>query len=401
MKTSEPLAPSADQSTKQAESPFVQLARSPLVPERVLKRYGAYCAIDTRFRSAARLLQCLWLKRQGVAMAPPEGRDPSTGNRAFGSILSVNDAAAGKNFLSPAIHQLALREFLLREEDAAIDEERLMGNALSSMPLAFNLFGPLALDLKLATAVFRQILPDFVQTVERILFEHSPARRDDSFLADRTAFDVAVLLITPEGKRATIFIEVKYSESLEGPIARPRDRYEEAAEEVQLYRNPASAMLRSLAIEQFWREHMLAQLIVDRELTSKAVFMAIGPRLNRRVQAAFRAYEAELLHEDSAEDRVEFVPLTLESIIQAIASAGAIELATTLWERYCDFHRVYRLAVEELATPPASAQSEAAPSGGTPANPTAASARRALPPARRRSTGAAREDLHTTSREAI
>jgi hypothetical protein len=123
------------------------------------------------------------------------------------------------------IHRLALREWLLCEDDAAIDPERLFGNALSSVPLCFSLFGPMALDLELATSVFRDLLPGFVHEVEQIIFEHSPGRRNERFLSDRTAFDLAVRVITPDGEPGTIFIEVKYSESMEGPAARMRDRY--------------------------------------------------------------------------------------------------------------------------------------------------------------------------------
>jgi hypothetical protein len=36
----------------------------------------------------------------------------------------------------------------------------------------------LTLDLKLATAVFRRLLPEFVHGVQHIAFEHSPGRRD-------------------------------------------------------------------------------------------------------------------------------------------------------------------------------------------------------------------------------
>ncbi len=269
---------------------FIQLPRTSLVPEELLRRYGAYCGIDTRFRTAARLLQCLWLKDHGIATAFSSPKVAGDTDRAFGSILSAEAARAGKNFLTPAIHRLAMQELLMREEDAAIDEERLFGNALSSMPLCFNLFAPLALDLSLATAVFRRLLPDFVHTVEQIIFEHSPGRREDRFLADRTAFDLAVRVITPSGEPATVFVEVKYSESMEGPAARMRERYDEASYQARLYREPDGAILRSLAIEQLWREHMLAQLSVDHGVTPRAVFMGIGPRLNRRVQAAFRVY---------------------------------------------------------------------------------------------------------------
>jgi hypothetical protein len=334
---------------------FTPLARIPLVPDAVLKRHGAYCAIDTRFRSAARLLQCIWLKDRGISAASPAPRvGMPTAANAFSSILSPEAARAGKNFLTPAIHRLALQELLLREDDAAIDEDRLFGNALSSMPLVFNLLAPLASDRDLATAVFRRLLPEFVHSVERIIFEHSPGRRENRFLADRTAFDAAIRVITPDGELATVYVEAKYSESMEGPAARMRDRYNEASRQVRLYRDPDSALLRSLALEQIWREHMTAQLAVDHGITARAMFVGIAPRLNRRVQAAFRVYEAELLDADERDDdRVAFAPLTLEAMIEAIADAGASETAHALWGRYCNFAEVYRLSMQELADTPA------------------------------------------------
>lgn len=384
------LTPSPADHPSSSALTFKQLTRTPFVPEAVLKRHGAYCAIDTRFRSAARLLQCLWLKDHDI---PTASSAPSRGNNtgsSFGSILDAKAARAGRNFLSPAVHRLALQELLLREDDAAIDEERLFGNALSSMPLTFSLFGPL--DRDLATAVFRRLLPGFVNTVEQIIFEHSPGRREDRFLKDRTAFDLAVRVITSDGEPATVFIEVKYSESMEGPAARMRDRYNEASRQVRLYRDPDSAILRSLALEQIWREHMTAQLAVDHGVTPRAVFMAIGPHLNRRVQAAFRVYEAELLDADQREpDRVAFAPLTLETVIEAIAAAGASELAQALWARYCDLDRVYRLSMQEIAGDEASTREAKSHAGSS------ASIKRPLPPARRRSSSLNRHCTKATS----
>ena len=333
---------------------FTSLARIPLVPDKVLKRHGAYCAIDTRYRSAARLGQSLWLRGQGIPTAFAARRDgPPNAPNAFGSILSPEAARAGKNFLTPAIHRRVLQELLMREDDAAIDEWRLFGNALSSMPMLFNLLAPLASDRELATAVFRRLMPAFVHSVEKIIFEHSPGRRDNRFLQDRTAFDAAICVITPDGELATLYVETKLSESMEGPAARMRDRYNEASRLVRLYREPDSALLRSVALEQIWRIHMTAQLAVDHGVTARAVFIGIAPRLNRRVQAAFRVYQSELLDLDDRDDRrVGFVPLTLETIIEAIADAGGSELARALWGRYCDFGDVYRLSMEELIDSP-------------------------------------------------
>lgn len=370
---------------------FRQLIRTPIVPQEVLKRHGAYCAIDTRFRAAARLQQALWLKDQSITTAADD-RTTTNPHSFLGSILSADAARAGQNFLTPSIHRLALQEWLLCEDDAAIDSERLFGNALSSMPLVFNLFGPLALDRKLATAVFRTLLPGFIHSVERMHFEHSPGRRNDRYLSDRTAFDLAVHVTTTDRSPAIIYIEVKFSESMEGPVARMRDRYSEASKAVRLYRDPDSAILRSLAIEQLWREHMTAQLAVDHEVTPRAIFMAIGPRLNRRVQAAFRVYAAELLDADQREsNRVAFAPLTLEAVIEAIAAARASKLAQALWARYCDLDRVYRLSMQELVGGDITKSNITSPPD------VPALIKPPLPPVRRRSSSSNRHRMKVTS----
>lgn len=265
------------------------------------------------------------------------------------STLSRDAARAGFNFMFPSIHAFVRRELLMREEGAAIDEHRLFGNALSSMPLAFNLFAPMALDLGLATSVFRRLLPGFVHQVTGFRFEHSPGRREERFLHDGTAFDVAIGIITPDGEQGTVFVEVKYSEDMAGPAARFRDRYDDVSRDVGLFIDPESVMIRSLALEQLWREHMLAQLTVDQGITNRAMFIAIGPRLNRRVMTAFRLYQAELVdtHRDDA-NRVSFQAFTLESVIEALAEAGADYCANELRPRYADFERVYHVALQEF-----------------------------------------------------
>lgn len=266
----------------------------------------------------------------------------------LGSMLSHDAAAAGRNFLNPAIHAFVRRELIMREDGAAYDEDRLLRNALSSMPLCQNLFAPLAMNHELATATFKQLLPHFVHRVTRLKFEHSPGRRERRFLDDGTAWDLAVQVITPDGEDATIFIEVKYSEDMSGPAARWRGRYDEVLRSCGLFIDPESVLLRSLALEQLFREHALSQLVVDQGLTSKALFVAIGPRLNRRVMAAFRVYETELIPADDQDsNRVPFVPLTLESVIDAIGEAGAIDISKQLWARYADFERIYQLSLAE------------------------------------------------------
>lgn len=325
------------------------LPRCPLIPDELLRKNNVYFEIDTRFRKASRILQALWLKDRNIKTGVHvRGEGDNAVVMPLHSNLDRDAARAGQNFLSPEIHKYVREQLLLREEGAAIDEERLFGNALSSMPMTFNIFAGLALNHELATSVFRGLFPSFVDKVEGFAFEHSPGRREERFLSDSTAFDLVVRVITPDGEPASIYIETKYSENMSGPAARLRDRYDEASRAVRLFVDPDAPILRSLAIEQLWREMMLAQLAVDQGITPKAMFVAIGPRLNRRVQAAFRVFENELIPEDDRDDnRVAFQAVTLEDFIAAIGSAGAEDLARDLWARYADFSRVYRLCLDD------------------------------------------------------
>lgn len=326
------------------------LPRAPLVPEAIAKKLGAFCPIDSRFRRAARTLQSLWLSEHGIPCGGETVLRPTDSTADYSSLLTLDAADAGKNFISNDVFHLVLKELIMREDGAAIDEDRLLGNALSSMPMTFNIFGPLALNLPLATKVFRKLLPDFVASVDAIVFEHSPGRREERFLNDGTAFDIAVRVITPDEQHGTIFIETKYSEDMAGPAARHRERYDEVSRASQLFKDPDSQLLRSLALEQLWREHMLAQLAVDSGVTERAVFLAIGPRLNRRVNAAFRVYASELAPIEDA-TRVKFVFDSVEAVIDAIGGAGSADLAKALWGRYCDFDRVYHACLPSLVQP--------------------------------------------------
>jgi hypothetical protein len=293
------------------------------------------------------MLQIFWMRDHNI----PNAITDSERGSHLASYLRADAAEDGLNFLTPEVYLLALRELvLLSESDAAVDIDRLVANSLSSQPLVVNVLGPLALDLKLASRVFRQILPHFVRSVEKVTFEHSPGRRDIRFLNDRSAVDSAVYVITPTGERGIVYVEMKYSEDMSGPAARWRDRYDEALKEVHLYKDPSSPVLRSIPIEQLAREHMLSQLAVDNGVTPRALFVGIGPRLNRRVSAAFMVYANELLPVgDSDRSRVGFRHFTLEALIDAIDVAGDQVTADRLWQRYCNFQRIYDAALNVLA----------------------------------------------------
>jgi hypothetical protein len=103
------------------------------------------------------------------------------------------------------------------------------------------------------------LLPAFTGSVRQLLFEHSPGRGNPKFTADHTAFDALIRYSDCHGRHGFVAFEIKYSESMREPIPELRPRYDELSQASGLYVNPAAAALRGNPLQQFWREHLLAQ----------------------------------------------------------------------------------------------------------------------------------------------
>ena len=344
----------------------------PFVPEAVLRRHHAFVASDTRFTAACRLLAALWRQDQGLPFGTyiPEPRrgsrqaQPSSTSLKpvrIGSRLSPAAARAGANFLSPAIASYAREALLFREAGSLWEEGRLWGNLLSSQAMTLNLLAPMAIDLDLSTSVWRGLLPSFVHQVTAIRFETSPGRRGPEYFGDGTAFDVLLDVVTPNGEPAFVTIEVKYVEGMTSQVPPPRPRYEETTRDSNLFIDPEAGLLTQPGFEQLRREHVMTQLMVRQGLAARAHFILLGPALNRRVHAVGKLY-ADLLQPidpNDGPDKVGFSTLTLETVVAAMVSAGAGEIAAAFHARYLDLGRVVRSVLDtphQRPLPPAPAR---------------------------------------------
>ena len=144
----------------------------PLIPANVLKKHHVHEPLDTRFRSAARLLQALWREDRDLPIGSYIGEDGK--RHQLGSRISNAAGAAGGNFLTAEIFHIARREVAYREIGALIDVERLATNLLSSMPLTFNLLAPWQHALERAQGYLIELLPSFTGTPTQLIFESSP-----------------------------------------------------------------------------------------------------------------------------------------------------------------------------------------------------------------------------------
>ncbi len=305
----------------------------PLIPAEVLKKHKIEIPLDTRFRAAARLLQALWRVDRNLPIGDYIGEDGE--RRELGSRISQAAGRTGGNFLTPAIAVTARREAAYREIGAMIDEERLWTNLLSSMPLAFNMFALWRRDPQRANAILGPLIPGFLALDTRTLFEHAPARGDVRFTGDGTAFDVLVRYTTPSGRKGFVAFEIKYSESMQEPMRPLGLRYDELAEKSGLFIAPANPVLRTNPLQQFFREHLLAQTMIDNGLYEEGHFVVIAPSLNHHAQNATAAYAGQL--REQSDGRVFFHNITLERFIDAVREAGDADHAAALHRRYTDF----------------------------------------------------------------
>lgn len=311
-----------------------QLPYCPLLPHDLMRRHHVHEPLDHRFRAAARLLQALWREDRELPIGSYRGPD---GKRIkLGSRIAPAAGRAGANFMAPAIAALARRECAYREPGALIDEARLYANLLSSMPLTFNLFGLLKLDLAFASRVLGELCPDLAGAyVQAVLFEHSPGRGDLAWTGDYSAFDVGLAYLTATGRRGFVGIEVKYSEACQEPAPTLRPRYDELAQAVDLFIDPLDPALRTNPVQQLFRQHLLAAAMRLRGDVDEARFIVIAPRLNGLVADAAATYQGKLKSADPS--RVGFASLSLEDMIAALALAGEEEYAARLYRRYADF----------------------------------------------------------------
>jgi hypothetical protein len=317
----------------------------PIVPATALRRFRVHEPYDHRFRANARLLQSLWRTERGLPIG--SYTRPNGQSYRLGSLISDKAGEIGANFLLPEIARLARRELVYRQPGALIEERRLWCNLVSSMPLTFNAFGPLKLDLKLATRMVRALLPALADaTVEDVRFEYSPGRGDPTLTADHTAFDVLLTYTRPGGITGFVGFEVKYAESAGEPQSL-NPRYSELAPAAGLHKAPNAELLSTGPLQQFYRQHLLAQAMVARGDYAEGTFVALAPALNTPIQSAVNRYAAELA--EPAAGKVSFASLTLEQFVEQLRDCGHRAYAKLLHRRYLDWSRIDEVIEQVIA----------------------------------------------------
>lgn len=286
----------------------------------------------TAWKRLARWRQTRWRESRGY----PIGTEPYAGGGSatpVGSRLALDFAkSSGANFVTPAALAAVRKRIANPERHQMLKADRLWADLLSSMPLCFNLFGDLDADLAQASRAVRAWWPDAPQGTTTVTFEHSPGRRDVSFLGNGSAFDVAFDINTQSGKLGIVGVETKYHEHAKPEdIPRPAAlaRYVEVTQRSGVFVDGWQTLVVGTDLQQIWLDHLLALAMLQHPTGrwSWARFVLVYPSENPSFARAAAAYRGVLRSAETFEAR------TIEELL-ATPAAFATTTRMALRDRY-------------------------------------------------------------------
>jgi hypothetical protein len=287
----------------------------------------------TEFRRRVRLHQARWREAHAHPIGTqPIAPRPGQAARPVGSRLPLTYAReTGANFLSAGALDAARARLSTAEAHQTLDHQRTWADLLWSPALAFNLFGDLAADRRLAGRAVGSWWPDAPGSVSLVRFGHSPGRLDPAFLNSLRAFDTAFLLDLDGGGSGIVGVDVKYHEWAKPETPRPENlhRYLEVAKRSGIFRAGAAVGLAARSgLALMWLEHLLLLSMLQHpgRRWRWGRYVVVHPSGNSDVADACDRYR-DLLTDDST-----FASMTLEGLI----ATTLLQPATTsaLIDRY-------------------------------------------------------------------
>jgi hypothetical protein len=287
----------------------------------------------TEFRRALRYHQTRWRESEGhpigsQPIVPREGK-PS---RPLGSRLPLDYAReTGANFVTPRALDAAQARTSVVEPHQSLDHQRLWADLLWSPTMAFNLFGDLAAELRLADRAVHSWWPDAPGTVSDVRFAHSPGRFDPAYLNSLRAFDAAFVLDLGDGTLGIVGIGVRYHEWAKPETPKPSNLWRTlavAARSSAFAPGATDEVKGRSELCVIWLEHLLLLSMLQHESDkwSWGRYVVVHPAGNSDFTEACARYRTLLVDEST------FSSITVEELLDADALPA--QSTVSLRDRY-------------------------------------------------------------------
>jgi hypothetical protein len=272
----------------------------------------------TAFRRRLRYHQSRWREANGhpIGSQPivPRHGKPS---RPVGSRLPLDYAhETGATFLTAGALDAARARTSVVEPHQTLDHQRLWADLLWSPAMAFNLFGDLAADHRLADRAVHTWWPDAPGTVSDVRFAHSPGRFDPEYINSLRAFDAAFVLDVGDGTQGIVGVDIKYHDRLKAEIPRPSNlrRYLEVAERSGVFGRGAVDEVKGRSdLCTMWLEHLLLLSMLQHVNCARSWgrYIVVRPAGNTDFADGCARYR------DLLADQSTFSSMTLEELLDA------------------------------------------------------------------------------------
>jgi len=287
----------------------------------------------TEFRRGLRYHQARWREANGHPIGShPIAPRPERPARPVGSRLPLDYAReTGATFLTARALDAARARTSFVEPQQSFDHQRLWADLLSSPAMAFNLFGGLADDLRLADRAVRASWPEAPGTVSDVRFAHSPGRLDPAYLGSLRAFDVAFLLDLGDGTQGIVGVDVKYHEWLKPETPKPDNlwRYLEVAERSGAFLPGAVDEVKGRSgLCEMWLEHLLLLSMLQHAsgTWTWGRYVVVHPAGNTDFEEACSRYRTLLV------DQATFSSVKVEEVLET--SVLPAQTTAALRDRY-------------------------------------------------------------------
>jgi hypothetical protein len=271
----------------------------------------------TDVRRRLRLHQARWREANGHPIgSQPIVPRPGGSVRPVGSRLPLEYARdSGATFLTAAAHEAAKARTSVIEPHQSFDHQRLWAELLWSAALAFNLFGDLAAELRLADRAVHTWWPDVPGAVGDVRFAHSPGRLDPAWLGNLVALDVGLVLDLGDGTQGIVGVVAAYHDVNRPQPPKPSrlPRYREITDRSGVFGPGAIDAVNGTDLIHIWLDHLLVLSMLQHP--SRAWrwgrLVVVHPAGNTDFADACSRYRALLV------DQSTFASVTVEELLDA------------------------------------------------------------------------------------